>query len=340
MSGNYDVAVIGATGLVGETILNILEERKFPVGNLYPLASERSAGETVLFKNRPHMVENVANFDFSKAQFALFSAGSPVSEKYAPIAADSGCIVIDNTSQFRYDFDVPLVVPEVNSHALKDFRERNIIANPNCSTIQMVVALKPIYDAVGITRINVVTYQSVSGTGKDGIKELAKETGELLNGRPVTPKVYPCQIAFNLIPQIDVFQENGYTKEEMKMVWETQKIFEDPHIQVNPTAVRVPVFYGHSEAIHIETRDKITADQARELLVKSPGIIIMDVHAPGGYPTPVHEATGKDAVYVGRIREDISIANGLNLWVVADNIRKGAALNAVQIAEALIADYM
>lgn len=336
MTRKFNIAIVGATGVVGETILNILEERKFPVGNLFPLASSRSAGETVIFKNKPVLVQDVANFDFSQAEYALFSAGGSVSAQYAPIAADAGCIVIDNTSHFRYEPDVPLVVPEVNAHALADYRQRNIISNPNCSTIQMVVALKPIYDAAGISRINVATYQAVSGSGRKGINELAHQAGELLNGRSAEPKLYPRQIAFNVLPQCAEFQDNGYTYEEMKMVWETRKILEDESIMVNPTAVRVPVFYGHSEAIHIETTQKLSADDAREILRNAPGIIVIDEHQDRGYPTPFNDAAGQDAVYVGRIREDISHPHGLNLWVVADNVRKGAALNAVQIAEIMI----
>lgn len=340
MSKLYDVAVVGATGAVGETMISILEERDFPIRHLYPLASSRSAGSTVMFKGRPVLVEDLATFDFSKAQIGLFSAGASVSAEYAPKAGAAGCIVIDNTSQFRYDDDIPLVVPEVNPQAIAEYKTRNIIANPNCSTIQMLVALKPIYDAVGIERINVATYQAVSGTGKDAIEELASQTGELLNGRPVTPKVYPKQIAFNLIPQIDVFQDNGYTKEEMKMVWETKKIMGDDSIEVNPTCVRVPVFYSHSEAVHIETKQKITAEKARELLLKAPGVKVMDERKNGGYPTPSVDSAGKDATYVGRIREDISHPRGLDLWVVSDNVRKGAALNSVQIAEILIKSYL
>lgn len=336
----YNIAVVGVTGAVGKTILRVLEQREFPVGKIFPLASERSAGKTLGFNGKSYMVGNLAEFDFSQTEIALFSAGGEVSAQYAPIAAAAGCIVIDNTSHFRNDEDVPLVVPEVNPETLDNFRERNIVANPNCSTIQMVVALKPIYDAVGIERINVATYQSVSGAGNKGLSELAKQTGELLNGRPVEAKAFPEQIAFNVIPHIDKFMENGYTKEEMKMVWETRKILNDYTIEINPTAVRVPVFYGHSEAVHIETRDKITVEMAHELLLQAPGVILMDVRAPGGYPTPVKEATGTDAVYVGRIREDISHPRGLNLWIVADNIRKGAALNAVQIAELLIKFYL
>jgi aspartate-semialdehyde dehydrogenase len=338
MSKQYDVCILGATGAVGEAMLSILEQRKFPVRNIYPLASSRSAGSTVSFKGEELTVIDVDDFDFSKAQIGLFSAGGSVSEKYAPLAAAAGCVVIDNTAHFRYDRDIPLVVPEVNPHAIAQYKNRGIIANPNCSTIQMLVALKPIYDAVGIARINVATYQAVSGTGKEAIDELAEQTRALFNQQDIAVEVYPKRIAFNVLPQIDVFMENGYTKEEMKMVWETQKIMEDDSIVVNPTAVRVPVFYGHSEAVHIETRKKITAVEAGALLGKAPGVVLMDKREPGGYPTPV-DAAGNDATYVGRIREDISHPMGLNLWVVSDNVRKGAALNSIQIAEILIAKY-
>jgi len=340
MSKKYNVAVVGATGAVGRTMLSILEQRKFPVDNLYLLASERSAGETIAFNNKQYTVEKLADFDFSKADIGLFSPGASVSAIYAPKAGEAGCVVIDNTSQFRYDDDIPLIVPEVNAHAIAGYTKRNIIANPNCSTIQMLVALKPIQDAVGIARINVATYQSVSGTGKEAIDELAEQTAKLLNGQGAEPKVYPKQIAFNVIPQIDVFQENGYTKEEMKMVWETQKIMEDPEILVNPTCVRVPVFYAHSEAVHIETRKPLSVEDARAMLKKAPGIKVMDEHKDGGYPTPIGEGTDRDEVWVGRIRRDISHPNGLNLWIVSDNLRKGAALNSIQIAEVLIKDYL
>ena len=340
MAKEYDVAVVGATGAVGETMIAVLEQRKFPVRNLYPLASARSAGTKVQFNGKYYTVQDLATFDFSKAQIGLFSAGGSVSEEYAPKAAAAGCVVIDNTAHFRYDDDIPLVVPEVNPHAIAQYKNRGIIANPNCSTIQMLVALKPIHDAVGIERINVATYQSVSGTGKEAIEELAKQTADILNAHSAVAEVYPKQIAFNCLPQIDVFMENGYTKEEMKMVWETKKIFEDNTIEVNPTAVRVPVFYGHSEAVHIETRKKITTVMARDLLRKTPGVVVLDDRKPGGYPTAVTEAVGHDAVYVGRIREDISHPRGLDLWVVADNVRKGAATNSVQIAEILIRDYL
>ncbi len=340
MTKLYDIAVVGATGAVGETILKVLEERKFPVGKLYPLASSRSAGKKIQFNGKWIEVLDLEKFDFSLAQIGLFSPGASVSKVYAPKAAEAGCVVIDNTSQFRYDDDIPLVVPEVNPDAVAGYKNRGIIANPNCSTIQMLVALKPIYDAVGIKRINVATYQAVSGTGKNAIEELAKQTASLLNMKTVETKVYPKQIAFNCIPQIDVFMENGYTKEEMKMVWETQKIMGDESILVNPTAVRVPVFFGHSEALHIETDKKITAAEAKALMEAADGIVLVDEHVDGGYPTAVSDAADTNPVYVGRIREDISTENGLNIWVVADNVRKGAATNTVQIAELLVKDYL
>jgi len=330
----YNVAVVGATGVVGNVFLKILAERQFPINRLYPVASSRSAGSCVQFGSSNLKVRDITEFDFSKVQIAFFTAGAAVSAKYAPIAAEAGCTVIDNTSQFRCHPDIPLVVPEVNPQMVENYREHNIIANPNCSTMQMVVALKPIYDAVGIKRINVATYQSVSGAGKDAIEELARQTTELLNGQEASVSVFSKQIAFNVLPQIDVFQDNGYTKEEMKMVWETQKIFGNENILVNPTAARVPVFFGHSEAIHIETEQPISASQARLLLKEAPGIVVVD--DDNDYPTSVTHAASQDAVFVGRIRNDISHPNGLNLWVVSDNVRKGAALNAVQIAELLI----
>ena len=339
MSEKYDVAVVGATGAVGETMLEILAQRDFPAGKVYALASARSAGKKIPYGNSHLTVEDLDGFDFSKVRIGLFSAGASISAKYAPQAAAAGCVVIDNTSQFRYDDEIPLIVPEVNPRSIADYTRHGIIANPNCSTIQMLVALKPIHDAVGIERINVCTYQAVSGTGKEAIEELASQTAELLNGRPVQAKVYPKQIAFNALPHIDVFQDNGYTKEEMKMVWETRKIMGDDAIQVNPTAVRIPVFYGHSEAVHIETRDKITADAARELLAGAPGVEVLDEHRDGGYPTAVTEGATHDPVYVGRIREDISHPRGLDMWVVADNVRKGAALNSIQIAEILVKEH-
>ena len=340
MSKTYDVAVVGATGAVGETMMRVLEERNFPVGTLYPLASERSEGKIVQFKGKNIRIQNLADFDFSKVQIGLFSAGGSISEEFAPKAAAAGCVVIDNTSHFRYDDDIPLVVPEVNPGKIAEYKKRGIIANPNCSTIQMLVALKPIYDAVGIERINVATYQAVSGTGKEAIEELAVQTRDLLNGQSIKSEVYPKQIAFNALPHIDVFLENGYTKEEMKMVWETKKIFGDDNIVVNPTCVRIPVFYGHSEAVHIETRDKISAEQVTELLNSAPGVTVLDTRKPGGYPTAVTEAVDKDDTFVGRIREDISHPRGINMWVVADNVRKGTATNSVQIAEELIKHYL
>ncbi len=336
MSQQYNVAILGATGAVGETILEVLQERKFPVGELFLLASERSEGKTYRFNGKTVRVQNVEEFDWSQAHIALFSAGGDLSAKWAPIAADEGVIVIDNTSHFRYEYDIPLVVPEVNPEAIAEFRNRNIIANPNCSTIQMLVALKPIHDAVGIERINVSTYQSVSGAGKAGIDELAGQTAKLLNGLPADKKQFSQQIAFNCIPQIDQMMENGYTKEEMKMVWETQKIFNDPSITVNPTCVRVPVFYGHAEAVHVETRSPIDAQEVINLLEQTEGV---EVFHGDDLPTQVRDAGGKDHVMVGRIRNDISHHSGVNLWIVADNVRKGAATNAVQIAEVLIRDY-
>jgi aspartate-semialdehyde dehydrogenase len=340
MSRTYNVAVLGATGAVGERMLSILQERRFPFGAVYALASSRSAGTRVEFAGDYLTVQDAEQFDFAKVDVGLFSAGASVSAVYAPKAAAAGCVVIDNTSCFRYEDDIPLVVPEVNSDAIGQYKKRGIIANPNCSTIQMVVALKPIYDAVGIDRINVCTYQAVSGTGKKAIDELATQTAQLLNGKAIESAVYPKQIAFNVLPQIDVFMENGYTKEEMKMVWETRKILNDQNIAVNPSAVRVPVFYGHSEAVHIETREKIDVERALALLRAAPGIRVIDERRPGGYPTAVTEAAGHDAVYVGRVREDISHPRGLDLWIVADNVRKGAALNGVQIAEVLVKSHI
>ncbi|MEO8670124.1 MAG: aspartate-semialdehyde dehydrogenase [Tahibacter sp.] len=336
----FKVAMAGATGAVGETLIAILKERKFPISDFVPLASERSAGSQIDYGNRKITVQDLASYDFDGVDIAFFSAGGSVSRAHAPRAAAAGAVVIDNTSEYRYQDDVPLVVSEVNPDAIGAYMQRGIIANPNCSTMQMLVALAPIHRAVGITRINVATYQSVSGAGRSGMEELGRQTASLLRFESITPSRFPLQIAFNLIPQIDDFQENGYTKEEMKMVWETRKILGDESIQVNPTAVRVPVFYGHAEAVHIETRDKITAEQARELLNSAAGVVVVDDRKPGGYPTPVTHAAGKDPVFVGRIREDISHPRGLNLWIVADNIRKGAALNAVQIAELLVKTYL
>ena len=336
----YNVAIVGATGAVGEALISILEERDFPVEQLFPLASERSAGSTIMYRNKPLKVQNLAEFDFSLAEIGLFSAGGGVSAEFAPKAAECGCIVIDNTSHFRYEDDIPLIVPEVNPEKIACYQNRNIIANPNCSTIQMLVALKPIHDAVCIKRISVATYQAVSGTGKAAVEELAKQTAELLNGREAEYTVYPRQIAFNVLPHIDQFMENGYTKEEMKMHWETQKIFDDMDIMVSATCVRVPVFYGHSEAIQIETEGKLSVKETQTLLASAAGVKLMDGHSGGAYPTPFHDSAGQDAVFVGRVREDPTLPNGLNLWVVSDNVRKGAALNSVQIAEELIKSYL
>ena len=336
----YNVAIVGATGAVGEVLLELLEERNFPVENLYLLASERSAGTSLSFKGNRITVQNLAEFDFSQADIGIFSAGGSISEEFAPKAAAAGCVVIDNTSHFRRNDNIPLVVPEVNPHAVANYAETNIIANPNCSTIQMLVALKPIHDAVGVARINVATYQAVSGTGKSAIEELASQSARLLNGQPAEAKVYPRRIAFNALPHIDTFQDNGYTREEMKMVWETQKILEDDSILVNPTCVRVPVFHGHSEAVHIEMHESLSAEQGRALLEAAPGVQVIDERQDGGYPTPVSEGAGADPVFVGRIRSDISHERGLNLWVVSDNLRKGAALNSIQIAEVLIEKYL
>ena len=337
MSKQFKVAVVGATGAVGEVMLSILAERDFPASEVIALASERSAGITVAYGNGDLVVQDLATFDPAGVDIALFSAGGATSKEYGPKFAAAGAVVIDNSSTFRYDDDVPLVVSEVNPEAARN-RPRGIIANPNCSTMQLMVALKPIFDAAGIERINVATYQSVSGAGRSGLEELGVQTGQLLNFQDITPQKFQAQIAFNLIPHIDDFLDNGYTKEEMKLVWETRKILGDDAIQVNPTAVRVPVFYGHSEAVNVETRDKLTAAQARELLERAPGVVVVDEHKAGGYPTPVTHASGNDAVFVGRIREDLSHPRGLNLWVVSDNIRKGAALNAVQIAELVAAE--
>jgi aspartate-semialdehyde dehydrogenase len=329
----YRVAVIGATGAVGAEMIEALEERKFPVETLFPLASARSAGGTVVFQGQDVIVEELTKDSFVEIDIALFSAGADVSREYAPIAAKAGAVVIDNSSAWRMDKNVPLVVPEVNPHDVE--HHENIIANPNCSTIQMVVALKPLHDRVRIKRIVVTTFQAVSGTGKDAMDELMDECRDLLSFRTAEPKVYPYQIAFNCLPHIDDFLPSGYTKEEMKMVNETRKIMGDAAIQVTATTVRVPVYVGHSEAVNIETEQKLTANEARAILSTAPGVMLYDDPEHKIYPMPL-DVAGKDEVYVGRIREDESIPNGLNLWVVADNLRKGAATNAVQIAELLV----
>ena len=340
MSKTFNVAVVGATGLVGKAMLEILAEREFPLGRVFPIASERSIGRAVEFGDEELHTQELADFDFSQVDIALFSAGAAVSAEHAPRAAAAGCVVIDNTSHFRRDADVPLVVPEVNPEAIEGFRKKGIIANPNCSTIQMLVALKPIYDAVGIERINVATYQAASGAGRELVEDMVHQSAKLLNGRRLELKGKTRQIAFNVIPHIDDFQDNRYTREEMKMHWETQKILGDEHIGVNATAVRVPVFYGHSEAVHIETREKISPAEVCKLLRKAPGVKLLDGVVTGRYPTPVFDASGKDAVFVGRVREDFTHPRGIDLWIVADNIRKGAALNSVQIAEILAKKYL
>ncbi len=340
MSRTYDVAVAGATGLVGSAMIRILEERNFPVGKLYPLASARSRGKTIEFRGESIAIEVLEEFDFSQTQIGLFSAGGSISAVHAPRAAAAGTVVIDNTSYFRNDDDIPLVVPEVNPHRIDDYRNRGIIANPNCSTIQMVVALKPLHDAVGIERINVATYQAVSGAGATQVEQLYADVREVLDGRIPQSDDNAKTFAFNCVPHIDDFLDNGYTKEEMKMVRETRKILEDDRIMVNPTTVRVPVSVGHSEAVHIETRTKVTVPEAQKLLNSAAGVIVIDGHKTGEYPTALTEAAGHDAVFVGRIREDVSHPRGLNLWIVADNLRKGAALNSVQIAEILVNKIM
>lgn len=335
----YDVAVAGATGNVGREMLKILEERDFPVGKVYPLASSRSAGKTVPFKNGELKVRDLAEFDFSKVEIGLFSPGAKVSSVYAPKAAAAGCVVVDNTSFFRMDPDVPLVVPEVNPHALAGYTKKNIVSNPNCSTIQMVVALQPLHAAATIKRIVVSTYQAVSGAGKEAMDELFQQSRAVFQGGdPVPPKKFNKEIAFNLIPQIDAFLESGYTKEEVKMINETHKIM-SPNIRVTATTVRVPVFNSHSESINIEMEKHLTVAEARALLAKAPGVVVVDDPAQLQFSTP-KEASGTDATYVSRIRVDDSVENGLNLWVVSDNLRKGAALNAVQIAELLIAKHL
>jgi aspartate-semialdehyde dehydrogenase len=336
---SFNVAVVGATGAVGNEMIETLEQRDFPVKSLKLLASERSLGVSISYRGHDVPVDVLNENSFKGVDIGLFSAGGSVSQKFAPIAWQSGCVVIDNTSAFRMEPDVPLVVPEVNAHAIKDYKARGIIANPNCSTIQMVVALKPLHDAAKIKRIVVSTYQAVSGTGKKAIAELEGQVMAIYGSKEITHKVYPHQIAFNCLPHIDVFLDNGYTKEEMKMVNETKKIMEDDSIQVTATTVRVPVFYGHSESVNVEFEREITPDEARALLSKAPGVVVADDPKKNIYPLAIY-AAGKDPTFVGRIRKDESIPNALNMWVVADNIRKGAALNAVQIAEILGEKYL
>lgn len=331
---SYPIAIVGATGLVGSTLLSLLEENLFPLSDLFLVASQQSAGKQLAFNGDYHTIHALDDFDFTQTKIAFFCVGNELAATYAPKAASAGNIVIDKSFYFRNNDDVPLIVPEVNADAIKLCKKLNIIANPNCNTIPVAVGLKPIYDAVGIARINIATYQSVSGTGKEAVAELIEQTQQVLAHKPTHPHVYPHQIAFNVLPHIDDFLENGYTREEMKIVWEMQKIFNDPTLAINPTAVRVPVFRGHAAAVHIETKDKITAAQAQSLLADAPGISLMTGDLP--YHSPARDADGKNSVYIGRIREDISHPKGLNLWIVADNLRKGAALNAIQIANQLI----
>lgn len=335
---SYSIAIVGATGLVGTTLLSLLEERAFPIKKCHLVASQQSAGKELMFRGVSHPIQDLATFDFSQTSLAFFCVGNHLAAEFIPIAVAAGNVIIDKSYFYRTHADVPLIIPEVNLADLAGYGKMNIIANPNCNTIPIAVGLKPIYDAVGITRINVATYQSVSGTGKDAVAELTEQTQQLLNHEQVQPKVYSQQIAFNVLPHIDDFQENGYTREEMKIVWEMQKIFNDSSLAINPTAVRVPVFCGHAASVHIETNAKITAAQAMTLLAQAPGIKLITGKYP--YPTPVQDAAGQDFVYVGRVREDISHHQGLNLWIVADNLRKGAALNAVQIAEHLIKHHL
>lgn len=335
----YNVAVVGATGAVGNEMVATLEQRKFPVKRLTLLASARSIGKTLTYNGEEIPIDELKEDSFKGIDIGLFSPGGAVSTKFAPIAAANGCVVIDNTSAFRMEPDVPLVVPEVNEHAIAQYKKRGIIANPNCSTIQMVVVLKPLHDAAKIKRVVVSTYQAVSGTGKKAIYELEQQVRAIYNNKKVESKVYPWQIAFNILPHIDSFLENGYTKEEMKMVNETKKIMEDDSIKVTATTVRVPVFYGHSESVNIEFEKDLSPDKARKLLKKAPGVKVIDDPLKNKYPLAIH-AAGKDDTFVGRIRKDESVPYGLNMWIVADNIRKGAALNAVQIAEVLAQKYL
>jgi aspartate-semialdehyde dehydrogenase len=336
---SYNIAVVGATGAVGEQLREVLEERQFPVGELRLLASERSAGQFLPFHGRQIRVDVLEEDSFENIDIGLFSAGGSVSAKFAPIAVAAGAVVVDNTAHFRMEPDIPLVVPEVNAKEIGKYKARGIIANPNCSTIQLVVALKPLHDAARIKRVVVSTYQSVSGAGRRAMEELSHQVEALFSGKEIATEKFPHQIAFNCIPHIDVFVDGGYTKEEWKMINETRKILGEPNLPVTATTVRVPVFCSHSESVNVETVVKLSAAETKQIFREAPGIILADVPEENIYPMAI-EAVGKDATYVGRIREDNSVANGLNLWVVADNLRKGAALNAVQIAEILIRDYI
>lgn len=340
MNRTFNVAVVGATGLVGEAMIEMLDKRDFPVEKLYPLAGDNSAGQTIFFNEQSHKVGLVSEFDFSQVDLAMFTAGPAVAAEYAAIAADAGAVVIDNSGFFVNDSDIPTVIPEVNPDALIDYNLRNIVASPDSNTINMLVALAPIYRQIGLRKINVSTYQAVSGSGRKAVEELAGQTAALLNAREPITDVYSKQIAFNLIPHVGGFEDNGYTRAEMRLIWETQKILGDDQVQVNPTCVRVPVFFGHSEALHVEACSPISAYEIRDMLLDAQGVEVLDEQTDGGYPTPVTDATGSDQVFVSRIRDDLHNENGINLFVMADNVRKGAALNSVQIAEVLIAQYM
>jgi aspartate-semialdehyde dehydrogenase len=335
----YNVAIVGATGAVGEQMREVLDERQFPVGELRLLASERSVGQFLPFQNRQLPVEVLKANSFTGIDLGLFSAGGSVSTEFAPLAVAAGAVVVDNTSVFRMEPDIPLVVPEVNAKEIVNYKTRGIIANPNCSTIQLVVALKPLHDAARIKRVVVSTYQSVSGAGRKAMEELSQQVAALFNGKEIEKAKFPHQIAFNCIPHIDAFMDGGYTKEEWKIIEETRKILGEPNLAITATTVRVPVFCSHSESVNVETYVKLSANEARRILREAPGVIVADEPENNVYPMAI-DAAGKDATYVGRIREDRSVANGLNLWVVSDNLRKGAALNAVQIAEILIRDYL
>ena len=340
MPSKYNVAIVGVTSVVGEALLSLLAERNFPVGTLYALDHAEAEVGRVEFRDGYVPVRNIAGFDFAQTQLAFFCAGEELAASYVPRAAEAGCIVIDDSARFRCEEDVPLVVPEVNAHAITRYQRRRIIANPNSCVTLLLMALKGIYDAAGIERINVATYQAVSGMGRAAMDELAAQTMSIFNMKEVASEVYPKQIAFNVLPVIGECLDNGYTREEMKMLEETRKILDDETIQVNASCVRVPVFFGHSQAVHCETREKITAATARQLLKNSPGIKLVDGREVGAYPSPVTDAVGTDTVYVGRVREDLSHPRGLDLWITADNVRKGAALNSIQIAEILVKDYL
>jgi len=340
MTKSVDLAIVGASGAIGEAMLELLAERDFPMGRLYLLDDERALGKKLEFRDRYLPVEAVQGFDFAKVQVALFAAGPELAGEYAPKAAAAGAAVIDTSGRFNGEADVPLVVAEVNSDDLGAWRQRGIVASPTPAVVQLAVVLKPLHDQAGIERVNVATYQAVSALGKEAVEELASQTAGLLNLKEIKPKRFPRQIAFNLIPQVDEFGDDGYTREEWALHDETRRLLGEPALALSATCVRVPVFYGHGMAVRIETRDKLSADAVRKLLKKAPGVDVLDVRKTGGYPTPVTEAARSDDVFVGRIREDISHPRGLNFWIVADNVRKGAALNGIQLAEILIRDYL